>query len=1202
MKKTIYLKTIFLLCTLLAGVVSAHAEVYAYEWERITDLSKIVDSDVVLLVDETNGLAMSRNGEFVLGYKIAVSDGKISLPENVTASMMWTIGRPNPYNDELFTFTNNGDDLKGSYSTQYVRVGTSMGQLSTNEFMMDGYGANGGKLYYLWEFDPGLYNQYFIWSFSADPPTINIDTQTNVRFTLYKRGEVKNYAKWKRVGVGEGYIPVKNDDVIVIVDQATERALANDKADKDPDAVAVTLNDDKDRIAMDEVPEQLQWIFFSYADSYDEGIIKAQFRTSEGKYLYAVTGDGGPVLRVGASRSGYRFENSDNINFSLYFFASYYFHEYGFRVDESIFRNTWQLHRTEADNLFLYKKIVDSQKYVKIEMPEYYNVDKSESTSLTITPTITGAEASFVKWKSSDENVATVNSSGVVTLKKRGSVVITAYVEETEYHDKASAECTVIIDDRKSTAPGSRLDPFTVAEAITLARTQSVTVARGQTVELEKGVYYYVKGKVSKVNSGMMAMFGDIDFSAMKKNMPDGGEGMDNFEKELDDMDFDSEDMEESGFEMPDFSGMGFDKSAFFGPSDKMSYYISDDGTKKDQMKVVNGHGTRYNNIDLSPGDWVIVCGPLVYNEETNIFSSMIDYNNDERPFSAKVDEPNYLDYFEPALIIKNTVPKEVYVNRSLNCKDLYELDKNHWNRWVSGNSPSTGEVGNFPDGNTESGIKATVQSATFNSSDEDIAKWDKNKGIIVGVNEGQAKITVKVKVDYSYGRSYTMKRKFKVIVKTRDLELAGYNEGDWELTTSTDDLNDGTRIVLAGTRVKEGKEPTDYLMVENNAMMGGGKNGSKIEFTESTIPGETVVSKNGLQVVLEKADDTSWYLNVGTDENGRPLYLYASDTSSEEQGGNGLDYKKIMEMFNSDTGLKVTTKEDMGAEHLDNLKATISFGENGIATISFGENNTIMLGCPFDMGEMTEMFVSLSENGNQDENTKKNPDMGDFDLFMAAFNSLNAEEGKEPKWFMPRIYRFVPDGSYDITIGDTEWRTIIPYKDVAVPEGVDAYIVTKVTPEEEQSMATLKKVEQLAGGEPYLLHSTSGNHNLTLLTPTAPDELAAPTDNKLERSDRKTEGTAESTSVYVLANKSLGVGFYRWVGDELGANRVYLPVEGSGDGAREYCGFLVETTAIEAIDDIKTNVGPFYDLQGRRVNHPTKGVYLVNDKKVIVK
>ena len=757
-----------------------------------------------------------------------------------------------------------------------------------------------------------------------------------------------------------------------------------------------------------------------------------------------------------------------------------------------------------------------------------------------------------------------------------------------------------------------------------------------------------------------MAMFGDMDFGEM---MGGSGSGM-NFEDSMDDMDFDMEDMEESGFDMSsmgfDMSSLGFDMSAMFGTSDKVTYYISDDGTKDGQMKVINGCGTlseestggemKFNPIPkLSPGDCVVVCGPLVYTEDTNMFSSMMGGNNSDEPkMSGKVDEMNYLAVYDPTLLVED---KEIYVNKSLKVVDggyedyllqkgLYSID-NLFEKYDGYNDE----------------VKITdlnqIKEATFKSSDEDIVKWDDEKKELVGVNEGKAKITVKVKVVLQEKddnadpkveeKSYTMKRKFKVIVKTRDLDPAGYYDGEWVLTTQEEasELKEGTRLVLVGTRVKDDKA-TDYMMVENNAMMGGGKNGSKIEFDEPTIPSSTVTSKKGLEVVLEQAEDgTSWYLNVGQDENGEKLYLYASEKKKEEsqnddenQNTGGFNMEEMMEMFNPSSGLKVGTKtgtvnkEDAS---VDSLKATITIDANSIATIKFPtaeNNNTIMLTSSFDMESMMGMFGGM---GNKEEETttegdttegdtnneKSTFDMGSFDMFMASFNTkkpgdeqptVDEETGetKAPKCFMPRIYRFVPDASYKITFSPSaEWKTIVSYKDVSVPDNVKAYIVAKVTPEDDKSVASLWPVKELKGGEPYLLHYTSEatSYTMTLLTPYEPDELDAPKGNLLKKSDRKTNGTKTSSAVYVLAKKTKGYGFYRWTGDDLGAGRVYLPVEVTIAGAHEYFGFIEDgTTAIQSIDDFKANVGPFYDLQGRRVDNPTKGIYIVNGKKVIVK
>jgi hypothetical protein len=314
-----------------------------------------------------------------------------------------------------------------------------------------------------------------------------------------------------------------------------------------------------------------------------------------------------------------------------------------------------------------------------------------------------------------------------------------------------------------------------------------------------------------------------------------------NFDDMMDDMDFDMDSMDDMGFDM---SSLGFDMSALFGNSDGLTYYISDDGTKDNQLKVLNGYDSmRYLNgeavfekdLDLSPGDDVVVCGPLVKSKDENMLSSLMGGGDEEETW--KVGEINYQTYQKKYLEVED---KEVYVNNSLPLSDLYKINE---------------------------GITCVrMEDPTIKSSDEEIAKWDEENKVLTGVQVGTAKITVKIKVilqekvegtEGSEGtkeKSYTMKRKFKLNVLTRDVEPAGKYAGDYVLTTKTSDLDDGTRLVLVGTRVKDDKE-TDYIMGENNSMMGGGKSGSKIEIKgdKTAIPCEDVPDGT-LEVVLEKA------------------------------------------------------------------------------------------------------------------------------------------------------------------------------------------------------------------------------------------------------------------------------------------------------------------------------------------------------------
>ena len=142
-------------------------------------------------------------------------------------------------------------------------------------------------------------------------------------------------------------------------------------------------------------------------------------------------------------------------------------------------------------------------------------------------------------------------------------------------------------------------------------------------------------------------------------------------------------------------------------------------------------------------------------------------------------------------------------------------------------------------------------------------------------------------------------------------------------------------------------------------------------------------------------------------------------------------------------------------------------------------------------------------------------------------------------------------------------------------------------------------------------------NTGVVLFSESAQNDVAIPyataagtgdfSDNELIGVNTKTKiayDGAGSKKNYILANGASGIGFYKasTTGANLAAHKAYLSTE-NAVAAREFLGFGEETTGVADVrGKMKDGRCDFFDLQGRKVAQPTKGLYIVNGKKVVIK
>jgi len=185
---------------------------------------------------------------------------------------------------------------------------------------------------------------------------------------------------------------------------------------------------------------------------------------------------------------------------------------------------------------------------------------------------------------------------------------------------------------------------------------------------------------------------------------------------------------------------------------------------------------------------------------------------------------------------------------------------------------------------------------------------------------------------------------------------------------------------------------------------------------------------------------------------------------------------------------------------------------------------------------------------------------------------------------------------TYTTTLNSTAkaGTLVLPFA-AAIPSGVKAYTLSYTGGEE----ATATPVETTIPANSPVLLNGEGEQTFTGAS-AAVSASAANTNGAMTGVFQPAFVPKDS---YVLQNGAEGLGFYKVAAENtisVAPFRAYLTAGSSARALRiVYAG---ETTGIESIEHSTMNIEHYYDLQGRRVAQPTKGLYIVNGKKVMVK
>lgn len=188
----------------------------------------------------------------------------------------------------------------------------------------------------------------------------------------------------------------------------------------------------------------------------------------------------------------------------------------------------------------------------------------------------------------------------------------------------------------------------------------------------------------------------------------------------------------------------------------------------------------------------------------------------------------------------------------------------------------------------------------------------------------------------------------------------------------------------------------------------------------------------------------------------------------------------------------------------------------------------------------------------------------------------------------------------FDLTVSDAGIATLYLDYSVAIPEVEGMGDVMYVSDVVGRTLVLTKVENNIPAHTGVIVYAQPGTYTLTSST----THVDACENSRLSGVTQDTPTANIDGTVYTLSvgKNPEDIGFRKFVGGTLAANKAFLVMNESSEVNFYNFGFDDELTGISTtVQNVDDESAIIYDLQGRRVTSPTKGIYIVNGQKRII-